>query len=202
MEYQKLDDKIKTKSEKILKELNKEYETRLKEISEKFYDDEKNLPQKIGGMISGLGKTILTKYKVSMMKDIIESLESYNTEIVFTQKLYIHITKDIFGKSLTSKYHFTNKKNENIYEKYTKKYIEKYNEWKNDNIEIIEEIFGKTPTQEEEEKIKKEKKIFLRVGGKLQEFDLKITIRRQKELEKLKEQTKEQMKSVIGTIAI
>ena len=198
MQYQTLDDRIKTKSHQLLIELNSFYDEKLKEFS----SETDVSPQELGGKISGLGKTILTKYKIEMITPLLKNFISFDKEVFITQSLYSYITKDIFGKSLSTTYHQQLQNRDNKYSKHTKHTKEIYFQWKNKNKEIIEEIFGRTPTEEELEKIKKEKKIFLRVGGKLQEFDLKITIRRQKELEKLKERTKEQMKTVIGTIAI
>lgn len=195
-DYLKLGITTKEKSNRKLKELNKYYNEKIKEFS----DEQGMTPQRLGGKISGLGRTILTKYKIEMMEDIIKSLTSYDKDIVITHKLFIEITKDIFGKSLTYIYHNLENKH-NQYEKYTKKYIDTYKNWKNDNIEIIEEIFGRTPTEEEQEKIK-DKKVFLRVGGQLQEFDLNIAIRRQKEMERFKENTKQKMNEIVGTIAL
>lgn len=198
MDYLKLGTSTRDKSNRTLEKLNTYYNEKIKEFS----NEQGITPQRLGGKISGLGRTILTKYKMEMMADIIKSFTSYNKDVVITHKLYIHITKDIFGKSLTYIYHNLEESNHNKYDKYTNKYIETYKNWKNDNIQIIEEIFGRTPTQEEEEKIKKDKKVFLRVGGKLQEFDLNIAIRRQKEMERFKENTKQKMKEIVGTIAL
>lgn len=197
MKYQKLTDEIKTKSTKLLKKLNDLYDEKLKELS----NDTELSPQELGGKISGLGKTILTKYKIEMITPLLTNFITFDEKVFITQSLYSYITKDIFGKSLSTTYHQQLQNRENKYTKHTKENKILYSQWKKENIEIIEEIFGKTPTQEEEEKIK-DKKTFLRVGGQLQEFDLKIAVRRQNELEKIKERTKEQMKSIIGTIAL